>query len=292
MRGIYRHITNHIGNITPHSFLICAMAAILFSFAAPNAIVLAATAFQGSLQSVSIADAIGTNTPPAAKFTYTINGNTVTFDGSSSVDSDGNITEYKWDFGDGTGASGSTASHTFATLTDVRVSLTIKDNNGSVSIVQHPVTSQTPLNIAINFQPYDVAIPTGFLVDSGDSYSDQRGYGWVSLPNSLGTRDRNNALSPDQSYDTFIHLSPTAVWQYKLANGTYKVTVVMGDPTYPDTTQAMQIENQVVIPPTALSPTQPWIEKQATIEVKDQNLTVSFTGSTVGKLCWIKISNI
>jgi len=292
MRGINRHITNNnTGNVTPHSFHIFAMAAILFSFAAPNSTVLAATAFQGSLQSVSIADSIGTNTPPTAKFTYTINGNTVTFDGSSSVDSDGSITEYKWDFGDGTGASGSTASHTFATLTDIRVSLTIKDNNGSVSIVQHPVASQTAVNVSINFQPAGSAVPSGFSVDSGASYSDQNGYGWVSPPSSFGTRDRDNSLSASQAYDTFIHVAPTGVWEYKLDNGTYNVTVVVGDPTYPDETSAVQVEQQVVVPATALSTTTRWIEKQATVQVKDQRLTLTFAGSTIAKLCWVKISN-
>ena len=41
-------------------------------------------------------------------------GQTLTFDGSRSVDPDGTIAEYSWDFRDGTTASGQTVSHAFA----------------------------------------------------------------------------------------------------------------------------------------------------------------------------------
>ena len=288
MRGIYRQQTNNsdIGTLCP--YLIFALAAIFFSFMA-NSTAMAATAFQGSLKSVSIADAVGTNTPPTAKFTYSINGTTVSFDGTGSTDSDGSIAEYKWDFGDGTTASGATATHAFASLTGVRVSLMVKDNNGAVTIVQNSVTSQTPVNISVNFQPATSSIPTGFVADSGAAYSDTKGYGWVTLPNSLGTRDRDSSLSASQAYDTFIHVAPTGVWEYKLANGTYKVKVVVGDPTYPDETSAVQAEKQVVIPATTLSGSTLWVEKQATVVVSDQKLTLTFSGSTIAKICWVQI---
>src|SRR5262249_41433832 len=45
---------------------------------------------------------VNTNAPPVASFTITCNGLTCNFNGSASSDSDGTITSYAWNFGDGT----------------------------------------------------------------------------------------------------------------------------------------------------------------------------------------------
>jgi len=68
------------------------------------------TEFAGSLNTVSISDAAGTNSPPTAIFTYTQDGDTFIFDASGSYDSDGSIVEYTWDFGNGSVDAGVTAS--------------------------------------------------------------------------------------------------------------------------------------------------------------------------------------
>ncbi len=60
----------------------------------------------------------GTRDPgrPAAAFTASCSNDNTTcsFDAGPSTDSDGTITSYSWDFGDGTTASGKTVSHTYA----------------------------------------------------------------------------------------------------------------------------------------------------------------------------------
>ena len=273
--------------------LLLASLLILFSFNS-----YAQTSFSGSLNSVSITDAAASNAPPSANFSHQNTDSLFTFDATSSYDSDGSIVEYKWDFGDGNTALGPVVSHTYTELSSAQVTLTLKDNNGGISIIQRsvsllpPATTVTPIDIAVNFQPTNSIIPKGFVVDDGSAYSDQRGFGWTSPPNSVGTRDRANSLSPDQSYDTLIHLAPSAVWEYKLENGVYNITIVMGDPSYWDTTHAAQMENQEIIPPTVLNSDQRWIKKEATVEVKDMRLTVSFVGSSIAKLCWVRISNI
>lgn len=61
----------------------------------------AQTEFAGSLDTVSISDATGTNKPPTANFNYTQNGNIFTFNASDSFDSDGSIVQYIWNFDDG-----------------------------------------------------------------------------------------------------------------------------------------------------------------------------------------------
>jgi PKD repeat protein len=55
---------------------------------------------------------------------------TVKFNASDSTDPDGVITSYKWDFGDGHGASGPAVEHTYNANATRTAKLTVKDNDG------------------------------------------------------------------------------------------------------------------------------------------------------------------
>lgn len=100
-----------------------------------------ATEFQGNLNSVSITDAAGTNVPPTATFTYTQEGDIFTFDASGSTDSDGSITGYKWNFGDGQFGEGASISHTIVKGLEYQITLTTIDNAGAVTIHQEKISS-------------------------------------------------------------------------------------------------------------------------------------------------------
>ena len=56
---------------------------------------------------------------------------TVTFDGSASTDSDGSITSYAWNFGDGATGTGPAASHTYNNAGSYTATLTVTDNGGA-----------------------------------------------------------------------------------------------------------------------------------------------------------------
>jgi serine protease len=75
------------------------------------------------------------NTAPTASFTTTIDTSvdslTVIFDGSSSVDRDGNIREFLWDYGDGGSGTGMTSSHRYSAVGSYSVTLTTIDNNNA-----------------------------------------------------------------------------------------------------------------------------------------------------------------
>nr|WP_321465567.1 PKD domain-containing protein [uncultured Desulfobulbus sp.] len=94
-----------------------------------------ATDFSGSLKEVTITDALNANVPPVVQVATTVTGSTVTLDASGTTDSDGSIAEYKWDFGDGSSATGVTATHQFSN-NSASVMLTVTDNNGGVAIKQ------------------------------------------------------------------------------------------------------------------------------------------------------------
>jgi|GEM_PF-6158333 len=67
----------------------------------------------------------------------------VHFDASESYDSDGSITSYKWDFGDGSTATGKTADHVFKEG-KYTVRLTVTDNDGFTDTATITIDSRLP----------------------------------------------------------------------------------------------------------------------------------------------------
>jgi N-acetylmuramoyl-L-alanine amidase/PKD repeat protein len=55
------------------------------------------------------------------------------FNGSSSYDPDGTVAEYIWDFGDGSTGSGIKPVHTYTTVGEYNLTLTVKDNGNKMS---------------------------------------------------------------------------------------------------------------------------------------------------------------
>lgn len=251
-----------------------------------------AVGFAGTLTGVTITDSQGSNAPPVATFTYTIDGNSVTFDATASSDSDGTLTEFKWDFGDGNNSSGATTTHQYTDTTPMAVTLTLIDNNKAIAITQQSIQFQPAITISVNFQPGAAPPQEGYLMDSGLSYSAPRGYGWISGPSSQGTRDRDNANSPNQAYDTMIHVAPTSIWEMDLPAGNYSVTICNGDPSFAQGTQYVKAEGITIIDNVIISGATPWVERTATVTVSDGRLSISFAGSSnPARLSWLTVTS-
>lgn len=79
----------------------------------------------------------GQNQEPTAQFNAQPSeaqaGVPVAFDGTRSVDGDGSIAKYEWDFGDGTKAEGATVSHTYADAKSYTVKLTVTDDKNATA---------------------------------------------------------------------------------------------------------------------------------------------------------------
>ena len=86
--------------------------------------------------------------PPTASFTESatsqVRGQPIDFDGSGSTSPGGSITNYAWDFGDGSTGSGATFSHVFTASGTFDVKLTVTDDQGNVAIQTQQVTIVAP----------------------------------------------------------------------------------------------------------------------------------------------------
>lgn len=80
------------------------------------------------------------NRPPVAAFTADTSFLEVSLDAAQSADPDGPIASYEWAFGDGTTATGVTASHAYTQAGTYQVSLTVTDPQGLSHTVTQPVT--------------------------------------------------------------------------------------------------------------------------------------------------------
>lgn len=108
------------------------------------------------------------NSAPIALFTATpsavVPQEVVAFDATGSLDGDGWITTYQWDFGDGATAKGATVEHQYAASGTYPVTLTVVDNDDTPSTFQAQM-----LVIDTNQAPVPQASVSASAIDPGDT---------------------------------------------------------------------------------------------------------------------------
>ncbi len=186
-------------------------------------------------------------------------------------------------------------------VTDGRLTLdAIGGTNTKLNHVR--VTPAFALNV--NFSDAATTPPAGYVRDSGDAYTDARGYGWVrtgtSTPLNLTSNGRNRnpaAGQPDVRLATLMHLQLPAgtsgSWEVAVPNGSYTVTVAVGDAgTAVDSNHWLSIENQNAV--AAFVPTAGGKHRTATrtVTVGDGRLTLSPAGGTNTKLNYVDIASV
>ena len=175
-----------------------------------------------------------------------------------------------------------------------------------------PVTSTGGFSKLVNFQPSASAVPSGYVKDSGLGFDATRGFGWVTeaslssashtpLDVSPNARDRD-AVS-DQRLDTFIHMqypssvsSSTAVrtpaaWELAVANGSYSVTVSVGDANAVDSTHRIRVEGQVAIAGFVPTSSNRFAQATIVVSVGDGRLTVDAIGGTNTKIDYVDVAS-
>ena len=132
------------------------------------------------------------NVPPTAVFTSDADARVLTFDGFSSADSDGTVTGYSWNFGDGTPAgSGFSTTHEFASAGTYTVALTVTDDDGATNTVSRDVVvTNIPKLVTYATDKFSRTVASGWgsadaggawTVSSGASFSVGSGVGSVNL---------------------------------------------------------------------------------------------------------------
>ena len=165
-------------------------------------------------------------------------------------------------------------------------------------------------DVKINFQEKNAAIPSGYAKDSGEAYDATRGFGWVTqaslasakhTPLSIASygRDRNRA-KVEQRLDTLLQMQypnmTAAAWEYALPNGTYSVTVSVGDGpgsggVY-DSKNTIRVEGVTAINGFQSTSKQEYQLATVTVNVSDGKLTVDALGGTNTKINYLDIVNV
>jgi len=160
------------------------------------------------------------NQPPTASFTVSpspaLVGQTVTFNGTGSVDPDGTIVAYTWSFGDGTTSSGSSTSHAYTAAGAYTATLTVQDNSGSTASTSRPVTISTPSNQppVASFTPSPPTTQPGIAVSMNASASYDPDGAIASYLWSFGDGTSGSGVSTSHAFGSA---------------GTYTVTLTVQD---------------------------------------------------------------
>ncbi len=169
------------------------------------------------------------NKAPVASFSSAADRLTVAFDASSSSDPDGQVTAWRWDFGDASSAgSGPKLSHSYAKPGTYAVTLTVTDNKGAsasksqsvslVAVVKDPATGKYLLRLA------DVLATEAKLTDTPLFRSVKASI--ATRPNSVVTAVAPGAANNPANVKRVERILPASQWDYlfPLRNPSYTYT--------------------------------------------------------------------
>ena len=164
---------------------------------------------------------------PFAYFNYTPNklaGETVTFNASASLDLNGNIVNYAWDFGDGATATSASpvATHAYGSVWSHTVKLTVTDNDG--------LTDTSTQTVTVGMVPSSLSISTssssmfaGFKVDVAGTLRDVYGNGLKNKTvvlsytfSGIATWDPITSCTTDNAGNYLATWIPTATGAFTL----------------------------------------------------------------------------
>ncbi len=191
---------------------------------------------------VTLEPLVSVNTPPVALFSYSPAspgvGEWIQFDGSASVDPDGTITSYSWNFGNGSTGYGSSAWQRFMTPGIYTVTLIVTDNDGASDSISQTIqvgpTNQAP-SAAFSFSPTNPAVN-----------------GWVQFDGSGSVDLDGSIVSYSWNFGDGTSHTGVVAWHRFAAPGTYLVTLTVQDNggVSDSTSQAIQV-GATNLPPTA-----------------------------------------
>jgi hypothetical protein len=152
---------------------------------------------------------------------------------------------------------------------------------------------------SINFQPANVAVPAGYLADTGAVFGDRGNglaYGWnPTRPAVVRSVKVPPAIAgPDSRYDTFALLEPRgqgSSWEITVPDGDYTVHLVVGNPLlFPFRYQVLA--NGTPILDGRATGKQRWVDETAQVTVTNGTLALTAPRGTIDRLDYIDINQV
>jgi glucose/arabinose dehydrogenase len=149
----------------------------------------------------------------------------------------------------------------------------------------------------VNFQREVGPIPSGYVRDFGQAFDETRGYGWIepssSLPQSMTAFGRNrNVNNTDERLDTLMHMQPLgspARWEAVVPDGTYDVTVGVGDAAFLDSIHRVTVEDTPAIVNFVPTSGERHSIRTVRVVVTDGHLTLDAAGGTNTKINFVDV---
>ena len=146
---------------------------------------------------------------PDASFTYSPESpeydETVTFDASASSDSDGTIASYSWDFDDGSTGTGKTTTHSYDSVGNYGVTLTVTDNDEQTDTALKEVivisSGQEDITPPVASAGNDMNVKAGSKVTFSAAGSSDN-VGVVSYEWDFGDGTTGTGLTSTHTYET------------------------------------------------------------------------------------------
>jgi PKD repeat protein len=113
------------------------------------------------------------NAPPLADFSVSCTNLACSVDGGASVDTDGVVAGYSWNWGDGTQTTGATSSHSYPAAGPYRITLSATDDDGAAaSTGKDVVVTAPPANDPFAADAFARTIAAGWgTADRGGAWS-------------------------------------------------------------------------------------------------------------------------
>jgi PKD repeat protein len=149
-------------------------AAHTYGAAGTYQVALAVTDDKGATATTTVPVTVIANRAPVAVFTPSVSDRTIAVDGSGSGDPDGRVAGLTWDFGDGSTATGATATHTYAADGTYRVTLTVADDDGTTTSTGQDLAVSAPVVLATD--TFNRTVPAGLgTADTGGAWTMSNG---------------------------------------------------------------------------------------------------------------------